>query len=182
MKRVEDIEKEYEEYKLKSNYVISAEDFAAFIEIGIDEIDEQTAAILNEIKINCKDERNAKIRNLFFGLFRIEEEDYYGEDNKILEELLDFISKYKEYYRKLSSIVTKENFQELTRLVDFACEYYNKHIDYFEYKRDILEYSYKGIMYSENRVNLIKEFDEFFTKKIAQYESGKKVVKNKKIW
>ncbi len=181
MKIVEDIEKEYEAYEIKSNYVESAEDFAAFIEVGIDDVDEQLNSILIEIRENCKQEKLAKVRNFFLGLFQIEEVEYYSEDNKILEEIIELIMKYREYYQRTLATVNQENFKELTRLVDFSCEYYNQHVDYFESKRDSLEYSYKGIQYRTNLENEITQFDEFFNRKMKQYGENKAVEKNKKI-
>lgn len=181
MSKIKTIEKEYEEFKSVSEFVTSLDKFALFIEKGLDNIEEELKVILEEIKINCKYERRAKLSNLFFGFIRIKDSEFYQEDNKILEELIDLILKYKESFQRLSNTATENNYQELTKLVDFACLYYNKHIDYFECKRDILEYANKGISYFDNKENNISEFNEFFDYKIQQFENDKAVEKKKNM-
>lgn len=181
MNQIEIIQREYEEFVLKSNFVKNKEEFLLFIEVGLDNLDSQLIDILKEIKINCKIKNKEKIKNIILGLFKFEDLDFFDADNKILEEIIKYINTYKQYFTKLRNIVTEENFQELTRLVDFASVYYNKHLDYFEYKRDILEYSYKGIGSSKKIANNFLEFDEFFNKEIAKYSLNKAVEKKKKM-
>lgn len=181
MKTINDIEREYESYTLKSDYVKNIEDFALFIEIGINDTDEQIKDILQEIKENYKEARKAKISNFFLGAFIIREVDYYTEDNKLLEGIVEYILSYKEYFERISSIVTKDNFKELTKLVDFSCEYFNQHIDYFESKRDSLELSYRGINLNSNKINEITVFEEFMNRKLDTYGNIKAVEKTKKM-
>lgn len=181
MRKVEDIEEEYGKYKMKSTFVTSAEEFATFIELGIEQANEEIKVILKEMKYNCRNEKISKVSNLILGLFQMEEVEYYSEDNEILEEIFEFVSKYKEYYHRIQALVTEENHQELTKLVDFSCLYYNRHIDYFEEQRDALEYQCKGISYYGKCANNIKEFDEFFNKKMKQLGEDKAVEKQKKM-
>lgn len=182
MKEVSEIEKEYSNYKIKSDYVESLDDFNLFLTVALDNIEEQKIDLLEEIKLNCKDQLAARIRNFFLFMFQIEEVDYYSEDNAVIEEIINYISTYIDYFNKIASTVTNENFLELTRFVDFLCEYYNEHISYFDSKRDALEFQVKGFNYSDSRNQDNREaIADFFNRKIGEYQGEKTVEKSKKM-
>lgn len=182
MKELKDLEDEYSKFTTKSDFVKTLPDFICLLDIGIDEIEVHRESIINEIKINCKDQFAARIRNFFFGVFQIEEVDYYTTDNTILENTNSFITTYEQYYQQLKKIATEENYRELTRFVDFICNYYNNQIAYFDTQRDILEYQVKGFNLTDNRFQDLQEvLDDFVNKKIKQYTSEKAVEKQKKL-
>lgn len=182
MKAINEIEEEYSNYEIKSDYVKTLDDFNLFLTVALDNIEEQKIDLIEEIKLNYKDQLTAKIRNFFLFMFQIEEVDYYTEDNAIIDDIINYISTYTAYFNKISLIVTNENFLELTRLVDFLCEYYNEQISYFDSKRDALEFQVKGFNYSDSRSQDNREvLEEFFNRKISKYQKEKAVEKSKKI-
>lgn len=183
MKTVEEIEKEYESYKMKSDFVTTIDEFSCFIEIGIEDAKEQINSFFKEMKINSRLQKLTSIKNIFLQLVQQQEIAIFEDDNLILEEMINYVNGYIKKFTTLFSLSTEDNFTELTKLVDFSCEYYNKHMDYFESKRDALEYSCKGISYFNGKyTNDITTFDEFFEKKvdIILKENNKKLYKVKK--
>ncbi len=171
MKTLEMIEKEYEGYELQSTYVTDLKIFSIFIEAGMDTVEEELKVIQKVMKKNHRMKQQTKMLNYFSFFSQVEWEDTYTEDNQILEAIIKVILSQKEKYESVDSIVTDENFRELTRLVDFSCEYYNQHIDYFESRRDALKYSYRGITYYDGKYqNNSMVFDEFFDKKLKEYQ------------
>ncbi len=118
--------------------------------------------------------------NCFSFFSQVEWIDTYDEDSQILEELTKLILSQKEKLERVNTIVTAKNFRELTKLVDFSYQYYNQHIDYFESRRDTLEYSSCGITYYNSKYqNNITMVDEFFDIKLEEYQEDnvKKKVK-----
>lgn len=183
MKTIEEIEKEYETFQIKSTNIDTLKKFIAFISDGIGTIDEEKRIIATELKTNKKMQLEAKIRNFFFFIFEEEDVDFYDEDNIILDEMLDFILTYEAYFLRIKELAAEDNFSELTRLVDFATKYYNENIDYLENKRDALEYIYKGISYYNMSQEDYREvFREFIEKKLAEFKTSKAVEKIKKLW
>ena len=179
MKKIE-INEEYENYEIKSSHVTSLELFRNFIEIGLNEIDEQLSLVLKEINYNNRKKMIAKIKNFFLRNY-FYDLSIYDDDNNVLNELFCFLLGYKIYFYGVLEIGNLENFRELTRLIDFSCEYFSRHLAYFEAQRDMVEYQAKGIQYSPIHENRIKEFDEFFFEKIDGISSSKNIEKIKKI-
>lgn len=176
------LEAEYSEYRKKSDYIKSLDDFTAFTTILIDDIKEQQVDIITEIKLNYKDQLAAKVRNFFLSLFQVEEEDYYTEDNKILDEILNFMTAYLGYFHQIRENATEENYEKLTKLVDFLNDYYNQQITYYDSKRDALEFKVKGFYYSDSRwQDNSKVIDDFFNSKINKFITEKSVEKSKKM-
>lgn len=176
MKTIEEIENEYQDFKVESTFVTSLDEFLCFIEIGIDDTKEHVKELLKEMKINSRQQKLIEFKNFFFLLFQQEVIGLYKEDNQILEEIIEFTQGYANKFRIISSLATKDNFFELTKLVDFSCKYYSKHIEYFESRRDALEYSCSGFNYFNGKcVNEIDTFDSFFARKI---ESVRKTNEN----
>jgi hypothetical protein len=170
MKTVKEIEEEYKNFTPTSNYVESIDDFNVFVEVGILDTLEQERELKKEVKINKIEELKTKIINLFSILFNtIYCIDIYQKDNEILSEIIEFINSYKNNFTRIKEGVTTANYQELVKLIDFSCVYFNNHIDYYDDKRASLEYEIKGIGYSNGRYeNNIKVFQEFFDKKVNE--------------
>ena len=179
MKKIE-INEEYENYEIKSSHVTSLELFRKFIQKGLDDIEKQLSFVLKEINFNDRNKRIAKIKNFFLRNY-FYDLSIYDDDNNVLNELFCFLLGYKIYFYGVLEIGDLENFRELTRLIDFSCEYFLRHLDYFEAQRDMVEYQAKGIQYSSIHENRIKEFDEFFFEKMDEISSAKNIEKIKKI-
>ena len=174
MKTLEDIKKEYESYEKKTDVVTNLDEFLSFIEIGIDDTDEYQQDYEKELKENKRWKLEAQIRNFFFFIFAEEEVDLYDEDTSILKDCISYTEKMREFYKRIQSVATEENFDELTRLVDFSCDYYYAQTDYYDYLRDKLELISKGIQlynprYEDSRV----PFTKFMEEKIKGFERKK---------
>lgn len=175
MKTIEDMRKEYDQYEPTSELVTNLEEFHAYMEIAIDDADENEKAVQKEINENNRWKINGMIRNFFFFIFEEEDIEFYDEDNNILQEIINLIRKYLEFYKKIKEIGTEDNFQELVKLVDFACEYYGKQIDYYEYRRDQLELSFKGFYMTNPRHQDNKEtLLSFIESRISEIEKSAK--------
>lgn len=182
MKTIEEIEKEYEQFELKSEYVTSLEEFQTFIEIGIDDTEESIADTLKEIKANNRAGLEASIMNFFLKIVGTEIVGLYSEDNEILREIIAYITSYRELFERVLALADENNFKELVRFLDFAVEYYNQQMSYFESRRDALEYAAKGINFYNRKYSDEREvFQEFIEKKLSEYNSTKSVEKIKKI-
>ena len=177
MKTITELEEEYEKFEIKSKHVNSLEEFLAFIIIGIDDTYEIENDYKKEIKENKRWQLSAKIRNFFNFIFEEEEESFYDYDNNILEELTLLVLKYQSYFKKIAELANKNNYEELLKLTDFLTEYYNKEIDYYEYRRDKLEMELKGLCFSNSRYeDNQKVIDEFANNKLSKLEKASQKV------
>jgi len=182
MKTIEEIEKEYEEYKIKSDFVTDLEGFQAFMIIGIDDTDESIADTLKEIKLNNRVKLETAIKNFFLAPFGMRTEDLCDEDNDILRKVAAYTASYREFFERILELADESNFKELLRLVDFSTEYYNEQMSYYESQRDALEYSAKGINFFNSKYSDEREvFQKFMDKKLSSYNPTKSVEKIKKI-
>jgi hypothetical protein len=182
MKTIEEIEAEYEKYEIKSNFVTNLNEFKTFIQIGIDDTLDQKKASKQEIIINLRDSIILKIRNFLLMNPNDDVFTYINMDNAILDEIIIMTQEYKNNFERLLEIATESNYKELVKLVDFSCEYYNNHINFFETKRDTIEYLFSGFNYYNSKYDDNREvFQEFFNKKINELSPIKNVEKTKKI-
>ena len=181
MKKIEEIEEEYNKYTSPTDFINTPEDLFMYITIGLEDNEENRKTLVKDYKNNHKFKLIDQARCLlFFG--NRQELNFYDEDNKLIEDSISITDRQKDYFERISSIITKENYLELLKLVDFSTTYYNDNIDYLEMKRDSLEYAYKGICYSNSRYEDNREvFDEFMNKKIFELTSEKSVEKIKKV-
>ena len=178
MKTVKDIEKEYEGFQIKSNFIKSCEDLVAFLLVGIDDTYEIEKFNKKEILYNKFAQLETRIKNFIFLIFDMEEIDLFDEDNELLEESNKLVENYRETCERVIDVANDENYLELIKLIDFCTEYYNKHIDYFEFERDVLEMSLKGIsMYNPKYEDNRKVVEEFVDKKLSVYTNNKQLVK-----
>ena len=182
MKKIDTIEKEYEEYKIKTTFLDSPEALASFVQVGIEDTINIEQELINEQKENKRWQLAGKIRNFFFFIFEEEEISFYDEDNEILQEGIDLTIRHRNFYTQLVDAITLDNYKELIKLCDFGTDYYNKHIEYFDSRRDSLESSYKGFTYINSKAeDNIEVVFEFLDKKINELSKTKPVEKGKKI-
>lgn len=169
MKTIAQIEEEYKDYKAKTQVVKNLDEFLTYIEIGIDDTEEYQRDYEKELKENKRWALEAKVRNCFFFIFQEEDVDFYEEDDKILEACISYTREFGEFYRKIQSIATKENFEELLKLVDFSTEYYSNQMDYYDYLRDKLETIMKGFqLFNPNYEDSREAFTEFMQKQLLK--------------
>ena len=174
MKTLEEIEEEYKNFQLKSDFIKSGEDLSLFLLVGV----EDTYAIEDdnnkEIRANNRNKTLAKVGQFLLFSDDNSDVDFFEQDNEILFEINKLTEDYRNMYLRIIDLATDDNYSELTKLVDFCTEYYNYHIDYFESERDALEMYMKGICmcnpkYSDNRTVI----NEFVDKKLRVYDKGK---------
>ena len=178
MKTIDEIKKEYEGFQIKSDFVTSKDELIAFLSVGIDDTYDIEKDNNKEIKLNKIAEIEARIRNIFFFIFEEEEVDFYAEDNSILSECNKLVYYYRSLYERIIELATDDNYLELLKLVDFATEYYNSHIDYFDYQRDKLETILKGFsMYNPSKQDNRSVLEEFIDEKLSVYDPNKQLVK-----
>ena len=182
MKTIEQIEEEYQKYKKRAEYIKDYDGFLTYVEIGIDDLEEDIKNRLKEKSENLRWQLAGKIRNFFFFIFEQEEVELYDDDNQLIDELIALASFYIERFREIQERSSQENYEEFIKLIDFATDYYNQHFDYIESKRDGLELIYKGFQYYNYKYEDNREiFAKFFRQKINQISPTKAVEKSKKI-
>ena len=179
MKTVNNIKEEYKEYKIKTDYIKTLEDFITFLDIGIDDSDEDIRRYATEIHQNKKECVIAFIKTFFPMFFEDEDTDFYDYDNELLEQKVSLAYTQKGYYQAIKEITTEKNYKELLLLTDFSIDYYVEHMDYIETLRDIVEMRFQGYnsKYQDNR----KSFHAFFIEKISELAPHKIVEKTIKM-
>ena len=132
---LEEIEKEYETFDIKTKEVQSMDYFIGYLEVGQEDAEELIKVYNDEIK----GEKAARVIdrvNCFINFISLEDEiDYIGEDINIIKDMISHTEEYQDYYRTMERIATRFNFLELTRLIDFSTEYYNKQAKFYDYER-----------------------------------------------
>lgn len=172
MKKLQEIEAEYKDYKPKTEVVTNLDEFLSYIEIGIDDTDEYQKDYEKELKENKRWALEAKIRNFFFFIFQEEDTDFYTEDDRILQECIDYTKLFRTYYERIKQLANGENFAELLKLVDFSTDYYNSQMDYYDYLRDRLEMIMKGFsLYNPNYDDSKEAFTTFMSQKLSNLEA-----------
>ena len=181
LKTVEIIKKEFEDYNTKTDFIHSLDDFKTYVEMGILDNYENMITLKKEKQANKRLKIIDKIRNFITFNF-YDETAFYDEDNEILDCCLTLIEKQNDYFLTILEIANDNNFKELLKLMDFSVEYYNKHLDYFEMRRDRLEYAYRGITYSNSSYSDNREtFSNFFSQVINSLKQEKSMAKTVKI-
>ena len=176
------LEEEFKNYKIKSDFIETSEDLEIFLQVGIYNAKKSIKEMEKEKNINSKDKKIAQIKNIFNFLFVEEETSFYDEDNKIIEECISLALDYIIYFERMINLIKPDNTKELLKIVDFIVEYYNMNMDYLDSKRETLEYAYKGITFINSKYSdYRKEISDFFEKKINEYQTENSVEKKKKL-
>lgn len=103
------------------------------------------------------------------------------KDEELINELLEHIDLNLEYLEQIRSLITKNNYKELMRLVDFLVDYYISNLNYLQSRRTSLEHSLSGITYFDGaRTDSRDEVNDFYNKTIVKYQ-GKPIEKQKKM-
>ena len=176
MKKLEDIEKEYEGYTTDKPYITNLMEFFCYIEIGLD-------SLVADQDVAVKERRSLKGDRFMLKLmdtltFASPEEDsevhFLNADIEAVDKVIQLSNNQATYFARIAECATESNFKELLRLMDFACEYYNQNIDYIDYLRDVYEFQRKGInMFNGSKVDYMELFDQFMQKKLAEFEKAK---------
>ena len=182
MKTLEDIEKEYGEFEIKSNFVSNFDELITFLEIGLDDTFENEKDYVRELRENRRWRIDALVRNFFFFLFEEEDVEFYDYDNQILKDAIQMIREYRSLFTRMLVVASEENRLELIKLVDFLGDYYNRHVDYFDHRRDQLEMAFRGFqMYNSKYEDNREVVYQFADKKICALEGKKKSTSYEKV-
>ena len=162
MKQIKEIEKEYEEFDLEEGFLAEMGEFQIYLDVRQDDLDEKLEVLKKEKRTNKKNQMLEKLIDLLKLPFIESNPNFYDEDNEIIDSEIKIVIAFKDYYYEMINIATEQNFEELARLAVFSTYYYNEHIEYIEYLRDVLEHKYNGVSYSNsNYENNISPFAKF---------------------
>ena len=180
MKKIKELENEYNQYQIGENAIEDYEEFYAYLNSVINNMSRNWEDAFNQISENNKWQKISKIRNLFPFLFVQEDTTFYDYDNNILIEASDVFVHNLEYFERMNEIASRDNFIELNKLLNFLLDHYEESINYLNVKRDKLNAQYKGTSIVEPEYDYNFELvDKFANKKISSFESGKRLVKTK---
>ena len=176
MKKLEDIEKEYEGYTTDKPYITNLMEFFCYIEIGLDSLVEDQDVAVKERRSLKGDRFMLKLMDTL--TFASPEEDsdvhFLDADIAAVDKVIQLSNNQATYFARIAECASEANFRELLRLMDFACEYYNQNIDYIDYLRDVYEFQRKGInMFNCSKEDYMGLFDQFMQKKLAEFEKAK---------
>lgn len=172
MEKFEEIEKEYNGYKIKSTFVKSLDDFLVFIEVLQLDLEQNNNITKKEIKNNKRWKIEVKIRNWFLALISEREVEVYDEDTAILMEIRSIDEKYRKFLEKILILVNASNYKALLKIVEFVNTFYDKHIEFLEKQREMLELELKGIhLISPNNGADSDELSEFIRNKLNEIEA-----------
>lgn len=182
MKTKEQIKEEYDKYELQEEVIKNKASLDAVLEITKDDLFENIRVTTKERRANKIEKLKSRILNLFSFFTETENQiEIYDEDNKILDEFLEFCSQQNIFLTTMEEISSDTNYQELARLYEFALNYFNEILDYYEQLRDKLEYNYQGIIFYGGKDDNKEAYCEFMEEELAHIRKEKNIVKTKKI-
>ena len=176
MKKLEEIEKEYENFTTDKPFITNLGELLVYIEIGLDNLIEDQEAEEKEIRHLKRDMMMLKLMD-FIMLNPIEEDDdvnFLIKDIEAISKAVELANTQATYFARIAESATAKNFKEMLKLVDFATKYYSENMEYIDYLRDFYEFRRKGInMFISGKEDHTEVFDEFMQKELAKYEIEK---------
>ena len=171
MKTIEQVEEEYNNFESKRTDVTSLDEFKTYLDIGIDDCDERIKDLEKEKKINNRKLLETKILNFISFVDVKVDENFFIEDNGILDRYISLHKIYKDYFDSIKFIARDYNYKELFKFIEFLILHYNEQVDYNEYLRDELEYKYRGIsFYNPKYVNNNDVMFQFYFDHMRRFE------------
>ena len=171
MKTIEQVEEEYKNFESKRKDVTNLDEFKTYLDIGIDDCDERIKDLEKEKKINNRKLLETKILNFISFVDVKVDENFFIEDNGILDRYISLHKIYKDYFDSIKFIARDYNYKELFKFIEFLILHYNEQVDYNEYLRDELEYKYRGIsFYNPKYVNNNDVMFQFYFDHMRRFE------------
>lgn len=171
MKTIEQVEEEYNNFESKRTDVTSLDEFKTYLDIGIDDCDERIKDLEKEKKINNRKLLETKILNFISFVDVKVDENFFIEDNGVLDRYISLHKIYKDYFDSIKFIARDYNYKELFKFIEFLILHYNEQVDYNEYLRDELEYKYRGIsFYNPKYVNNNDVMFQFYFDHMRRFE------------
>lgn len=163
-----DINTLYEEFTISSdNENYSLKDTKNYIILCYSYLKDNIKELKNDIKKNKVFKNISKIIENSYFFTTIYTEEFYINDNKILDDALLKLNLFLSYLVRLYDVVTEDNYKEIFKLLSFICKCQGEYADYINYLRDKNEYNIKGISYSDINRNFYTSIDkEFIEEKI----------------
>ena len=101
MKSIETLEKEYEDFTIKSDFIEDAKGLTEYLEVGMNDQKEEIRVIGKEKKMNKNQQRNIHILRLFAPLIEFLPDSFFEEDDKLLDEYAAFFQRYIDYFQQI---------------------------------------------------------------------------------
>ncbi len=180
MKTVQDIEKEYSEFKV-APLIASSESLATYIEFGLDELEHSRLEILRDTRSTYFAEKIAKVVDFITFKTLDLDMDYFTKYEAILNDIFTLETIITLYLQRVQDVITEDNYQELFRLVRFIEKYHNEILGYYESERHVLDASFEGVVIENFSDNNLEGFREFCRKKLDEYSPIKGVEKIKQL-
>lgn len=168
MKKVEELEKEYEVFETKLINITNLEEFFFLLFHNANKMALEVKGCNNDFKRNKRKKRLNKIKQMItknetvsaylFG-------KYLEENDAVLKNVISLIYSYADYINKMIDIATEDNIGEIVRLFDFLSKCYNEHIAYYDEKRTNLQNRIKGLQVRENPYEEYRYAVDSFTKR-----------------
>lgn len=182
MKTKEQIKEEFDKYELQEEVVKNKASLDAVLEITKDDLFENVRVTTKEKRANKIEKLKSRISNLFSFFTETENQiEIYDEDNKILDNFLEFCIQQNIFLTTMEEISSDTNYQELARLYEFSLNYFNEILDYYDQLRDKLEYNYQGITFYGGKDDNKEAYCEFMEEELAHIRKEKNIVKTKKM-
>lgn len=167
MKKITEIEKEYEEFDLEEGFLADMGEFQTYLEVRQDDLDDELKVLKKEKRINGKYKAIGELIDILTCSFIQSNPEFFDEDNEIIDLGIKTVIDFKGYYSEMLDIATEQNFRELARLAVFSTHYYNEHVEYIEYLREVLDRNFNGINYcNPNYENNIAPFAQFMREQL----------------
>ena len=182
MKTIDEIAKEYETFMIKTTLVDNEKTCRILLEVAIEDTTYEQKELIKELRENKWYRLKSQIINFFFFILKSEILDLYDEDTKIIQECISFIEEYITLLERMQEIICEDNYVELTKLVDFATDYYHSQTHYYDSERDRIDYLFQGIDYYNPRVEDNREvIISFLNQKVDELSRKKNPQLVKKV-
>ncbi len=139
-------------------------DTSKVLEFFMDDMDYTMKSSSKAVRENFRDEQISKVKNFFYDLLGYEQEDleFFSEDTGIILRQSCLAERYKEYFSRMATVVSGDNFKEIYKLSMFTYENYTENYRYLESLRDSVAFATQGVRYFGTEENTQGEFCEFF--------------------
>lgn len=179
MVTVEKVEKEYETFPIQSDYKKTGGDLYSYLEVCIDDVDQD----MDELEYIIQRDIKMKIEAVMKGFLTLQNpnKEYYDADIEMAEEALVRAETFQSFFVTIQEMITADNQDELTRLMDFTKDYYMRDFDYIESLRDGLRFETLGFTCTAKYDDVFDAFCQFFQRRINELSPKKPVEKTKEI-
>lgn len=161
------LEKLRDEYMLYEVEVVpnNKEEVIKTIKLFIKDMNKSMVCTYKAIRENYREEQFAKVRNVFFSALGYEEENIecFSHDTNVLLQHRSLAGTYMEYFSKMRTVVSEDNFEDVYKLTMYTYDSYENNYEYLESLRDSISFMTSGITYYGKGEDTQEVFSKFFT-------------------